>query len=119
MIADHPDIAEVAVIGIKDSLKGQIPFALFVINEKCDHTDKEIIDNIILMVRQRIGAFANFKYAVRVSNLPKTRSGKVVRKVMRAIACGEEYTIPPTIESLQVVKDIEMIINQWSSKLKE
>jgi propionyl-CoA synthetase len=110
ILADHPDIAEVAVVGVRDKLRGQVPLGLFVVNDKCTSSEEDIVESVVSMVRTRLGPVAFFKKAVMVRSLPKTRSGKIVRATIRSIANGDDYKVPATIESLDVVKDIEAII---------
>ena len=112
-MSDHPDVAEVAVVGVRDVLRGQIPLGLFVINAKyCTKTEEEIQEELVAMVRNRLGPVAFFKKAVMVNTLPKTRSGKILRTTIRSIANGDDYKIPATVESIDVVKDIERIIRE-------
>ena len=110
MIADHHDVAEVAVVGVVDAFKGQLPFALLVLNSHCTRHHEDIIAECISMVRLRIGAVAAFKNAAVVSKLPKTRSGKILRGTMRSIANGAAYKVPATIEDMSVLEDIAVII---------
>ncbi|MEM9015337.1 MAG: AMP-binding protein, partial [Pseudomonadota bacterium] len=98
IIADHPDVAECAVIGVKDDLKGQRPVGLYVLNAGVNRDEQAISEEIIAQVREEIGPVAAFKSAFSVSKLPKTRSGKVLRATLRKIANGEPYPMPPTIE---------------------
>jgi len=110
VIADHHDVAEVAVVGIKDTLKGQIPLGLLVLNSHCDRDEEEVTGEAIQMVRDRIGPVAAFKHAVVVERLPKTRSGKILRGTMRSIANGDAYKIPATCEDLTVLDSIKEVI---------
>lgn len=112
VLADHPDIAEVAVVGIRDKLRGQVPLGLFVINDKCTKTEAEVVKDIVAMVRTRIGPVAFFKTAVQVKGLPKTRSGKILRTTIRSIANGDDYKVPATVESIDVVNDVARIIKE-------
>ncbi len=109
VISDHNDVAEVAVVGVKDALKGQTPLGLLVLNSHCAHPHEEIIEDVIKMVRDRIGPVAAFKQAVVVERLPKTRSGKVLRATMRAIADGQDYKMPATIENPAALGDVAEI----------
>ena len=100
-----------AVVGVRDKLRGQVPLGLFVINSMyCKKSEEEIEKELIIMVRNRLGPVAFFKKAVMVNSLPKTRSGKILRTTIRSIANGDDYKIPATIESMDVVFDIEKII---------
>ena len=110
MIASHHDVAEVAVVGLKDSFKGQVPFGLLVLNSHCKRDPDAIIQEVIQLIRREIGPVASFKNAVVVERLPKTRSGKILRATMRQIANGEEYKLPATIEDPAVLAEIEAVI---------
>jgi len=110
VLSDHHDIAEVAVVGLRDSFKGQIPLGLFVLYDNNTRKEEDIINEAIQMVRERIGPVAAFKNAVVVQRLPKTRSGKIVRATLRAIGNHDKYTIPSTLEDPVVLQEIEEII---------
>ena len=97
VLADHPDVAECAVIGVTDQLKGQVPLGFAVLKSGAHQSDDEIISELIQMVRDQIGAVASLRRILIVERLPKTRSGKILRRTMRSIVAGEEYTIPSTI----------------------
>ena len=98
IVADHPSVAECAVIGIRCDIKGQLPIG-FVLMKDGDALDEIALEaELAVMMRERIGALACFKTALLVKRLPKTRSGKILRKLMRQIADGEEYSIPSTID---------------------
>lgn len=107
VLADHPDVAECAVIGVADHLKGQLPVGLAVLQSGVDRPDNEIVDELVRDVRKRIGPVAAFKKAAIVSRLPKTRSGKVLRSTMRKIADGEPWTMPATIDDPVILDEIE------------
>jgi len=98
VLAAHPDVAEVAVIGVADELKGQLPVGFLVLKSGVDRAHDEIVAEVVQLVRRRIGPVASFKAAVVVERLPKTRSGKILRGTMRRIADGDEYTTPATID---------------------
>jgi propionyl-CoA synthetase len=98
VLARHPDVAECAVVGAGDSLKGQVPVGFVVLKSGVNRPEEDIIAEIVQMVRSDIGAVASFKKAVVVARLPKTRSGKILRGTMRKIADGESYTVPSTID---------------------
>ncbi len=106
ILAQHKDVAECAVIGAADSLKGQLPVGLCVLKAGVTRPEQEIIDEVVQMVRADIGPIAAFKKAVVVKRLPKTRSGKVLRGTMRKIADGEEFRIPSTIDDPAVLDEI-------------
>jgi propionyl-CoA synthetase len=98
VLARHPDVAECAVIGAGDNLKGQVPLGLVVLKNGVTRSEDEIVSEIVRMVRNDIGAVASFKKAVVVARLPKTRSGKILRGTIRKIADGESYSVPSTID---------------------
>ncbi len=98
VLAAHPDIAECAVIGIHCELKGQIPLGLVLLKDGADIAVEALERQLVASVRQAIGAVACFKTAMVVSRLPKTRSGKILRKLLRQIADGEQYNVPSTID---------------------
>ena len=106
VLAAHPDVAECAVVGVADELKGQIPLGLLVLKAGVEREHDEICDQTVQLIRERIGPIAVFKQAVVVDRLPKTRSGKILRGTMRRIADGEEYTTPATIEEPAVLDEI-------------
>jgi propionyl-CoA synthetase len=97
-IASHPDVAEVAVVAASDAIKGSVPIGLVVLKSGVTRPREIIVAEIVAAVRDSIGAVASFKSAVIVSQLPKTRSGKVLRGAMRRLADGEPCAVPPTIE---------------------
>jgi propionyl-CoA synthetase len=107
VLADHPDVAECAVFGVEDSLKGQIPIGLLVLNAGVDRDKAEIVKEVIRMVRERIGPVAAFKTAAVVDRLPKTRSGKVLRGTMQKIADNKPYRIPATIDDPAILDEID------------
>lgn len=106
ILSQHPAVAECAVIGAADSLKGQVPVGFLVLKAGVDKNPDEIIKEVIQMVRSQIGPVAAFKQAVIVNRLPKTRSGKVLRGTMRKIADSEEYKAPSTIDDPAVLGEI-------------
>ena len=110
VLADHPDVAECAVTGIADDLKGQAPLGFLVLNAGCDRPVGEICAEVVGMVRERIGPVAAFKQALVVQRLPKTRSGKVLRGTMRAIADGEEWKMPATIDDPAILDEITAVL---------
>jgi len=107
VIAGHPDVAECAVMGVEDGLKGQVPLGLVVLNAGVDRDHDEIIKEVVQRVRDTIGPVAAFKKAVVVQRLPKTRSGKILRGTMRAIADKKEYKVPATIDDDTILGEIE------------
>ena len=106
VLAAHADVAECAVVGVADSLKGQLPVGLLVLNAGVERSPEDVVADVIRMVRERIGPVAVFKKAAVVGGLPKTRSGKILRSTMRKIADGEEYRVPATIEDPLVLDAI-------------
>ena len=106
VLAGHPDVAECAVIGVKDELKGQLPMGFLCLNAGCDRPVEEIVAEEIKRVRDQIGPVAAFKLAVVVDRLPKTRSGKILRGIMARIADGEAYKMPATIDDPAILDEI-------------
>lgn len=106
VLAAHPDVAECAVIGVRDSLKGQLPLGLVVLNSGCTHDDAGIGRECIALVREKIGPVAAFKLVAVTARLPKTRSGKVLRGTMRQIADAEEFKVPATIDEPVILDEI-------------
>jgi len=98
VLAEHADVAECAVIGVADKLKGQLPLGFLVLNVGVNRKHEEIVGDVVAMVRERIGPVAAFKNAAVVSALPKTRSGKILRGTMQKIADGHQYKVPATID---------------------
>ena len=107
VVAKHPDVAECAVIGAHDYFKGQLPIGLVVLKAGVNGNHETIKQTLIRMVREQIGAIANFKNVAIVGRLPKTRSGKILRGTMRRIANGEDYTMPSTIDDPVILDEIE------------
>jgi propionyl-CoA synthetase len=112
VLAKHPDVAECAVVGAADDLKGQVPLGFVVLKTGVTRSKGEIVSDVIKMVRGDIGAVASFKKAVVVNRLPKTRSGKVLRSTMRKIADGEKYTVPSTIDDPTVLDEIGSAVKE-------
>ncbi|MFT6753427.1 MAG: propionyl-CoA synthetase, partial [Candidatus Azotimanducaceae bacterium] len=106
IVSAHAAIAECAVIGIADKEKGQIPLGLLVLKDGVNTAVDQIQDELVKMVRKEIGAFANFRRAIVISRLPKTRSGKILRQTMRKIADGREYEMPATIDDPEILNEI-------------
>jgi len=106
VLAAHPDVAECAVIGVADSLKGQVPIGFLVLKAGAARSPAQIADEAVRLVRERIGPVASFKTAMVVQRLPKTRSGKILRGTMRKIADGEEYRTPATIDDPVILGEI-------------
>ncbi|MFY9731931.1 MAG: hypothetical protein WB723_20970 [Candidatus Acidiferrales bacterium] len=112
VLSAHPDVAECAVFGVNDELKGQIPFGLLVLKSGVTRDPKAIAAEAVQMVRDNIGAVASFKTAIVVQRLPKTRSGKILRGTMQKIANGEIYATPATIYDPAILSEIEAAITQ-------
>lgn len=106
VLATHQDVAECAVIGIADKLKGQLPCGFVVLKAGVDREHADIEKELIKLVREKIGPVAAFKIAITVDRLPKTRSGKILRGTMRQIADGEEYKMPATIDDPAILDEI-------------
>src|SRR5205823_4517669 len=103
VLAAHPDVAECAVMGVADALKGQTPLGLLVLKAGVKRPAEDIAEEAVGLVRQRIGPVASFRTALVVERLPKTRSGKILRGTMRRIADGEDYTMPATIDEPAII----------------
>lgn len=103
VLCQHPDVAEAAVIGVDDKLKGQVPLGLVVLKKGVTITDEELHKQLIALVRQEIGPVASFRLVSAIQKLPKTRSGKILRGTMRKIADNQQYTAPATIEDPQTL----------------
>ena len=106
VLASHPDVAECAVLGIKDELKGEVPCGFIVLKSGVNRPPTEIEKECIALVRDRIGPVAAFKLAITVGRLPKTRSGKILRGTIKKIADGETWTMPATIDDPAVLDEI-------------
>jgi propionyl-CoA synthetase len=111
VLASHADVAECAVIGVADELKGEVPMGLVVLKRGVERPEEEIVVELIRLVREKIGPVASFKVATVVNRLPKTRSGKIVRGTIKKIADGVDYRIPPTIEDATVLDEITANLN--------
>ncbi|GAB6054392.1 propionyl-CoA synthetase [Magnetospira thiophila] len=107
VLAHHPDVAECAVIGVADQLKGQLPLGFLVLKAGVDKPHDQIIKEVVRMVREQIGPVAAFKTATVVQRLPKTRSGKILRGTMQKIADNEDFKIPATIDDPVILDEIE------------
>ncbi|MDD1648193.1 MAG: propionyl-CoA synthetase [Methanomicrobiales archaeon] len=106
VIASHPDVAECAVTGVADEIKGEIPLGFIVLKAGVTRDPAVILSELYRMVRERIGPIASFKSAAVVRRLPKTRSGKILRGTMKKIADGEPYQVPPTIDDPAILDEI-------------
>ena len=110
VVARHKAVAECAVVGVADALKGQIAACFIVLNNHVTQPDAEIEAEVIKLVRETIGPVAAFKQVMVVKRLPKTRSGKVLRATMRQIADGEPHKVPATIDDPAVIEEITSIL---------
>ncbi|UWQ15190.1 propionyl-CoA synthetase [Aliiroseovarius sp. M344] len=107
VLASHPDVAECAVIGVTDQLKGQLPLGMICLNAGTDRPDAEVTAECVKLVREKIGPVAAFKLCIVVDRLPKTRSGKILRATMVSIADGKDYKMPATIDDPAILEEIQ------------
>lgn len=112
VLADHPDVAECAVIGVADALKGQVPLGFLVLNAGVNRKTEAIVEEAVSLVRERIGPVASFHTAAVVSRLPKTRSGKILRGTMQKIADSVPWTMPATIEDPVTLEEIAQALKE-------
>ena len=112
IISNHPDVAECAVFGADDQLKGQLPVGLFGVKAGVTRDGNEIKDELVKMVRESIGPIACFRDACQVARLPKTRSGKILRGTMRSIANNKDYKMPSTIDDPAILGEITETLTQ-------
>jgi len=106
VLASHRDVAECAVIGVHDQLKGQVPLGFLVLKAGVSRPEAEIVKEVVCMVRDKIGPVAAFKTATVIKRLPKTRSGKILRGIMRRIADSEPYNTPATIDDPVILDEM-------------
>ncbi len=106
VLAGHPDVAECAVIGVADTLKGQLPMGFLCLSKGVDRDHSEIVRECVARVRDQIGPVAAFKLATVVDRLPKTRSGKILRGTMSKIADGQDFKMPATIDDPAILDEI-------------
>lgn len=111
-VAGHPAVAECAVIGMADAMKGQIPVGFVVLKDGVIMDDETLEKELVKLVRDKVGPVAAFKRAMVVKRLPKTRSGKILRKIMRAMADGKPYQAPSTIEDMSVLGELQEKIKE-------
>jgi propionyl-CoA synthetase len=114
VLATHPDVAECAVIGVADELKGQVPLGLVIPKDGFAGDEVALEEELIALVRDRIGPIACFKQVLVVNRLPKTRSGKILRKLLRNIADGKEYGVPSTIDDPASLQDVHEAMKERS-----
>ena len=108
-----PGTAECCVVGIDDELKGQVPFAIAVLKSGSKANQEELEQDIVALVREKIGAVACLKNAMVVNRLPKTRSGKILRKLIRTMLDGKEYQMPSTIDDESIVEELQEMMNVY------
>jgi len=106
VLASHPDVAECAVIGVADALKGQVPMGFLCLNRRCSRDPATVIAECVALVRDQIGPVAAFRLACVVDRLPKTRSGKILRAIMVRIADGTPFKMPATIDDPAILDEI-------------
>jgi propionyl-CoA synthetase len=112
VLSDHPDVAECAVLGVEDQLKGQVPIGFIVLKAGVTRPSADIIKEVVKMVRERIGPVAAFKTATVVKRLPKTRSGKILRGTIQKIADNKDFKVPATIDDPAILKEMEEALTQ-------
>ena len=112
VVAKHKDVAECAVVGVADEMKGQIPAGFIVLNAGVNRPTAEIEGEVVKLVRDEIGPVAAFKTVMTVKRLPKTRSGKILRGTMRSIADGEAWKMPATIDDPAILDEITGVMQE-------
>lgn len=112
VLADHDDVAECAVIGVADTLRGQVPVGFLVLNASVQRPREEIVAESVQHIRDKIGPVAAFKVCIVVNRLPKTRSGKILRGTMRKIADGDEWKMPATVDDPAILDEISEALNE-------
>jgi propionyl-CoA synthetase len=118
VLAGHPDVAECAVIGVKDEIKGEAPLGFVVLKAGVAREAAALEREIVALVREKIGPVAAFKRAVAVNRLPKTRSGKILRGTMKKIADGEAWSVPATIEDPAALDEIAVALGRETGPKK-
>jgi len=112
VLAADSAVAECAVVAKKDPDKGEIPVGFVILNLGLNTKEEEVFQSLVKLMRESVGAFANFKLVFFVEKLPKTRSGKILRRLLRSMIEKETYSIPSTIEDPGVIKHIEKVLSQ-------
>ena len=112
VLASHPDVAECAVVGVADALKGQVPLGFLCLNKGCNRDAADVIADCIALMRAKIGPVAGFKHAAVVDRLPKTRSGKILRATMCKIADGQPWKMPATIDDPAILDEITLALKR-------
>jgi propionyl-CoA synthetase len=110
VLASHPAVAECAVVGIRDAIKGEQPCGFVVLKSGVSQSPDAVERELVALVREKVGPVAAFRLALTVGRLPKTRSGKILRATMKKIADGEDYAIPATIEDPAVLDEIGVAV---------
>lgn len=118
VVSAHKDVAECCVVGIDDDLRGQVPFAIAVLKSSSKASQEDLEKDIIALVREKIGAVACLRNAMVVNRLPKTRSGKILRKLIRTMLDGKDYQIPSTIDDESIVKELQQRIDAYKNEKK-
>ncbi|SEG55343.1 propionyl-CoA synthetase [Halpernia humi] len=116
VVSSHKEVAECCVVGIDDDLKGQVPFAIAVLKSGSEIDESVLEKEIVLLIREKIGAVASMKNALVVNRLPKTRSGKILRKLIRTMLDGKEYQMPSTIDDESIVAELQEKMNTYKKK---
>ena len=116
VLASHADVAECAVVGAADELKGQLPLGFLCLNEGCEKPHEQVVAECVALVRREIGPVAAFKTAAVVPRLPKTRSGKILRGTIAKIADGETFKTPPTIDDPAILDEISEALAKMGYK---
>jgi propionyl-CoA synthetase len=106
VVVTHPAVAECAVIGLPDDLKGEVPLGFVTLKAGAAVTQAELEPQLVALVRDQIGPVAAFKHAVIVEKLPKTRSGKILRATLRLMAAGQSVAMPPTIDDPDAIRAV-------------
>ncbi len=106
VVSQHPAVAECAVIGVADDLKGEVPLGFVVLKSGETIDDLQLEEELVHLVREQVGPIASLKHVLVVPQLPKTRSGKILRRTMRALVDGEAFQVPSTIEDASVLDTI-------------
>ncbi|HET9751467.1 MAG TPA: hypothetical protein VFP52_00840 [Myxococcales bacterium] len=112
VLASHKDVAECAVVGVNDQLKGEVPVGFVVLKAGVQRDEKDVVRELYELVRDRIGPVAFFKQAAVVGKLPKTRSGKILRGTIRKIADGVQFNMPPTIEDPAALEEMGAVLSR-------
>ena len=112
VVAEHSAVAECAVVGIHDAEKGQVPVGLLLLKDGINVDDESLVAELVRSVRDNVGPIANFKRALVVTRLPKTRSGKILRQVIRKMIDGDAYTVPSTIDDPNIIPELEATLRE-------